>query len=172
MKTLITKNTKAFTLIELLLVIGILAIIIGLVLAVINPQRQRQRAAEGVARGNLAKVCQAIVACQSSLTTFNSALCDSWAEVGTVGNAAPDKPTVAVWSAPTATGTATLATGAVYATVNVGGCLMSCTIFNDLADWGGQRSGSILIGVGAPGAGTNPTLPTAVGNTLANCATN
>lgn len=172
MNYLILRKSKAFTLIELLLVIGILAIIIGIVLAVVNPQRQRQRASEGVARGNLAKVCQAIIACQSSLTTFDSAKCDSWAEIGTTGSAAPDKPVGAVWSVPTATGTATLATGAVYSDVTVGGCRLACVIFNDLADWGGQRSGSILIGTGAPGAAANPGLPTAAGNTLANCATN
>lgn len=56
---------KGFTLIELLLVIAIIGILAGVVLAVINPTRQRQRANEAVGRSTLSKACLGVIACIS-----------------------------------------------------------------------------------------------------------
>ena len=65
------KNTKGFTLVELLLVIAIIGILAGVVLAVINPVQQRQKAREGVNGAALSKACLAVKSCiaASSQTT-------------------------------------------------------------------------------------------------------
>lgn len=53
---------KAFTLIELLLVVSIVGVLSGLVLTVINPKKQAARAADSVSRNNLEKMVQAVEA--------------------------------------------------------------------------------------------------------------
>ena len=61
------KGKNAFTLIELLIVIAIIAILAGVVLAVINPAQQRKRSNQAVARGNIVKACLAYNSCVSAL---------------------------------------------------------------------------------------------------------
>jgi prepilin-type N-terminal cleavage/methylation domain-containing protein len=78
----ITKNTasKAFTLIELLIVIVIIGILAGAVIAVINPAQMQRKAREAVMRTNVEKGCLALNACGS--TSDAIAGCDTPAELG------------------------------------------------------------------------------------------
>ncbi len=62
MKYNLAKKQTGLTLIELLLVIAIIGIMSGILVGVINPQRQRNIALDGVARANLTKTCAAIEA--------------------------------------------------------------------------------------------------------------
>ena len=78
-----------------------------MVLAVIDPAKQRLRSKHGVMQGNLAKVCQAMIACKSSNVSFNSAGCDSFTEIGATQ---PTLPTGATYRI-TRGGTSTAATG-------------------------------------------------------------
>jgi len=72
---------KGFTLIELLLVIVILGILAGMVIVVINPAVQQDKAKEGVIKGNVDKIAAAMNACASSRSTvYNN--CDSFGEIG------------------------------------------------------------------------------------------
>lgn len=153
------KKLKGFTLIELLLVIGIISVLAGIVLAVINPARQRQRSEEAVMRGNLTKVCQSLLACASAQSTVNNALCDTFDEVGAL---VPDRPIGATYN---------VGMGAswlhAYGTT-AGGCRMACVINNDMSDWAGGNPGIVFANTGTnyanPGGG-NP-------GSTANCVTN
>ena len=63
-------NTKkGFTLIELLIVIAVIGILAGIVLAVINPVQQRERAQEATGRSFLGKTCTALIGCINASTT-------------------------------------------------------------------------------------------------------
>lgn len=75
-----TGKNKAFTLIELLIVIVIIGILAGVVLAVLNPAKQQRRAREAVFQANVNKYCAALQACAS--TTTNATRCDTEAELG------------------------------------------------------------------------------------------
>lgn len=55
-------KSKGFTLVELLIVIGIIGLLAAVTISVLNPTSTRNRAADGVARGNLAKVQQGLEA--------------------------------------------------------------------------------------------------------------
>lgn len=59
-KIKVNSTGSAFTLIELLLVVGIIGILAGVMTTVINPTRQRLTAMDGVARSNLEKMVQSI----------------------------------------------------------------------------------------------------------------
>jgi prepilin-type N-terminal cleavage/methylation domain-containing protein len=50
------KNTKGFTLIELLIVIAIIGVLAAVVLGVVNPARQRQRAQDGTLISTISKL--------------------------------------------------------------------------------------------------------------------
>jgi len=62
MKNYYAKKQAGITLIELLLVITLIGILSGVLVSIINPQRQRDIAADGVTRANLTKTCAAIEA--------------------------------------------------------------------------------------------------------------
>jgi prepilin-type N-terminal cleavage/methylation domain-containing protein len=55
-------NQKGFTLVELLIVVVIIGIMSGVLIVVINPQKQRERAQDGVRVGNISKLVQSIEA--------------------------------------------------------------------------------------------------------------
>ncbi|MFC1756150.1 type II secretion system protein [Patescibacteria group bacterium] len=54
------KNNTGLTMIELLMVILIIGILTAVVVSVVNPQRQRDYAQDGVLRANMNKVCAGI----------------------------------------------------------------------------------------------------------------
>lgn len=55
-------QTSGFTLIELLIVVVIIGIMSGILLVIIDPQKQRARAQDGVRVGNVSKLVQSIEA--------------------------------------------------------------------------------------------------------------
>lgn len=62
MKYLTKKHSKGFTLIELLVVITIIGVLSGVVLRVVNVQRQKDVASDAVKRSNVEKISMAIEA--------------------------------------------------------------------------------------------------------------
>jgi len=64
------KNSHAFTLIELLIVIAIIGILAGVVLAVIDPAKQRKRSKDAVLRSGMAKVGLIINSYYSSMLAY------------------------------------------------------------------------------------------------------
>jgi len=77
---------KGFTLIELLIVIVIIGILAGIVLSVLNPALQQQKANESVLRANTEKMCLALHACGATSTV--STTCDTWTEIGVAAGGA------------------------------------------------------------------------------------
>lgn len=61
---------KGFTLIELLLVVTLIGILSGLVISVINPTKQRNRAEDGVIRANLEEAIQGVEAYKAAEGTY------------------------------------------------------------------------------------------------------
>lgn len=89
-----TQRTKGFTLIELLIVIAIIGILAAVILATIDPVKQRQRANEAVLKSQMEKVCLAREACKNSLISSTSTACDTSAGMGaTVNNGTPSGST-------------------------------------------------------------------------------
>lgn len=78
---MIKKNNQGFTLIELLIVIVLIGILSGVLLSVIQPGAQRERANETVMKANMDKMLLAIKACVSARKDPFTA-CDTAAEVG------------------------------------------------------------------------------------------
>lgn len=74
------RSSKAFTLIELLIVVVIIGILAGIVLAVLNPAQQQRRAREGVLQANTGKLCTGLFACAATTTTL--ANCNSDTLIG------------------------------------------------------------------------------------------
>jgi len=62
------KNTKGFTLIELLIVIGIIAILAGIVLVAVNPAQQFGKANDSERKSEIGTVLSAIYQFQTSPT--------------------------------------------------------------------------------------------------------
>jgi len=60
------KNNQGFTLIELLIVIVLIGILSGVLLSVIKPGAQRQKANETVMMSNMNKILMAVKACTST----------------------------------------------------------------------------------------------------------
>ena len=54
------KKTRGFTLIELLIVIGLIGILSGLIIAVIDPEKQRARARDGIRQKDLGIISTAL----------------------------------------------------------------------------------------------------------------
>jgi prepilin-type N-terminal cleavage/methylation domain-containing protein len=73
-------DERGFTLIELLVVIAIIGILMGIVVAVINPATILIRSRQSVAKANVARVCEAARACYAAMN--RDSLCDSDAEIG------------------------------------------------------------------------------------------
>lgn len=151
---------KSFTLIELLIVIAVIGILAGVIIAVINPQKQFKRAREGVMRANLAKVCSTIVACQSSLITWDTNYCDTWNEIGVI---APDGQPAGTTYELADGGGSTASNGFVRARVGLDGCGMQCVVYNDFRKWptSGTRysPGTVVVNRSwTGGGGTNCVL--------------
>ena len=83
---------KGFTLVELLIVIVILGILVGLVMVMIDPLRQKRRAKEGVLIASMYKTCLALTACGS--TTTDDTKC---ADFDLIGVTEPHFPTGAMY---------------------------------------------------------------------------
>lgn len=98
-----------FTLIELLVVIAIIGILMGMVIVIINPATIRTRTRQGVGRANVARACEALLACMAA--TNNTGYCDSWTEIGV------NQPTQPV--------SASIGAGGISMTVDT--CTFSCT---------------------------------------------
>lgn len=141
---------QGFTLIELLLVIVIIGILAGVVIAVINPRQQAARAREGVARANLSRVCQALVACMSSLSSPDASKCvatdssrdgwtDSETEFNRLGTTKPDQP--AGWTYQLYR-YGTTDDAYIWARAKGDGCEMRCIVFNDFRNYGRWGSGN------------------------------
>jgi prepilin-type N-terminal cleavage/methylation domain-containing protein len=78
---MIKKNNQGFTLIELLIVIVLIGILSGVLLSVIQPGAQRERANETVMKANMDKILLAVKACTSARKDPLTA-CDTTAEIG------------------------------------------------------------------------------------------
>jgi len=118
-----------FTLIELLIVIAIIGILAGIVIAVINPTRQRTKANEAVLRANVAKMCQAWAACLNASPTGNLAECNTAALAG-INVPNPVVPVKAVYR---------------YTNNRWQGVLGSCTIYCDRTSFKPTLSGTCAI---------------------------
>lgn len=70
---MIKHNNKGFTLIELLIVISIIGILAGVVIGVIDPQRQRAIASDAVTQSTMNKFIEGIEAYYSANSTYPTA---------------------------------------------------------------------------------------------------
>ncbi len=87
LKKLFSKSS-GFTLIELLIVVTIIGIMSGVLLVVIDPQKQRARAQDGVRVGNISKLVQSVEAyragegvypdAQTKLTATDTKYVQNW----------------------------------------------------------------------------------------------
>ena len=137
------KKKKGFTLIELLIVVAIIGILAAIMIGVINPKMQRRKAREGVAKANLAKICQALVACQSSLSTPNASYCNTPDEIGVK---VPTQPTGVTWiiSSSGTTGDTNYAQAYVTFPASEGDCRFRCVVYNNFEPWQSQSPGAVV----------------------------
>lgn len=134
--------SSGFTLIELLIVIAIIGILAAVVIAVINPAQQRRKAREAVAKSNIAKICQALVACQSSLSTANASYCNTWDEIGV---SQPTQPIGVTWTiSGSGIGDADYASAYVTFPSTEGSCRYRCMVYNDFRNWSGESAGAVV----------------------------
>lgn len=139
-------HRKGFTLIELLIVIALIGIMAATIISVINPVTQRRKAREGVAKSNIAKICQALVACQSSLSTPNAANCSSF---DLIGVRQPTQPTGVTWTINgSGTGDWNYAEAYVTFTASEGSCQFRCRVYNNFEFWAGQSPGAVVNDAG------------------------
>ncbi|MEK7611710.1 MAG: type II secretion system protein [Patescibacteria group bacterium] len=103
---------RAFTLIEILIVVVLLGILVGIVVLVIDVPMQRKRARQAVGRENIGKACSAFTGCLVTSQTGDLEECSSWIQIGV---AEPLDPA-----------------GAIYTmdsngpSISIDGCLISC----------------------------------------------
>jgi len=104
-------NNKGFTLIELLVVIAIVGVLMGLVIAVINPATILYRSRQGVCKANVARTCEAVIACYTAMNDVTK--CDDKDKVGVTLPTSPCSVTI------------TSGTGVVSGTQD--SCTFTCT---------------------------------------------
>ncbi|PIZ44350.1 hypothetical protein CO180_04405 [candidate division WWE3 bacterium CG_4_9_14_3_um_filter_41_6] len=86
-------SSRGFTLIELLVVVVVLGILVGVVIVVINPNVQQEKAKEGVIKGNVDKIGQALIGCVSSQLS-PATTCDTFTKIGVIDpSGSPDGST-------------------------------------------------------------------------------
>ncbi len=79
-KLKIERGLPGFTLIELLVVIAIIGILMGMVVVIIDPATILKRSRQGVAKANVARVCEAMIACYTAQNDMED--CDTTDEIG------------------------------------------------------------------------------------------
>lgn len=137
------KDVKfAFTLIEIMIVIVIIGIMAGVVISVINPQRQIMRSNEGIFKSNMTKLCGGLVACMGSGKKYDTGRCDVGTEINSFGSTSViqvKRPSNAVYALIASGGS-----GASDGSVSIRGvlthtasikCTLECTVKNDFSDY-------------------------------------
>ncbi len=119
------QKSSGFTLIELLIVIVIIGILAGVLLTVINPAKQQQKAKESVLRSNVEKGCLALHACAS--TTSDARSCGNLSDVGIIAPPAATGTYIVTTNPPANPLPAVVAPAAAGATVYFMGALGTCT---------------------------------------------
>lgn len=128
-------SSYGFTLIELVTVVAILGIIAGVVVSVMDPARQQEKARHATMLANLQKIHMAQLACVNS--SLNPCVqCDGrddadtdvedWAEIGVVDPGGTPEPETD-YTSECVGGTTLVATADEDNTTNTGDCVMSYT---------------------------------------------
>ncbi len=96
------RKDKGFTLIELLIVIVIIGILAGVLVTVIDPAGQQEKANQAALRANVEKGCLALNACGATSTSAKN--CNTAADAGIrIPTAGMESPTNAVYGLSTST---------------------------------------------------------------------
>ena len=118
-------SASGFTLIELLIVIVIIGILAGVLLTVINPAKQQQRAKESVLRSNVEKGCLALHACGAA--SADARTCGTLVDVGIITPPAATGTYIVTTNVPANPLPAVAAPAAASDTVYFMGALGTCT---------------------------------------------
>jgi prepilin-type N-terminal cleavage/methylation domain-containing protein len=111
------KKQSGFTLIELLIVIVIIGLLAGVLISVINPVQQQNKARQTTVRSNVEKICLAMSACAVSHSTNVVSSCDSLSEIGV--NDPTGVPTSSTYGI-------TVSSTTLQATGTLGTCTFQC----------------------------------------------